>query len=127
VSEDQSTWTPRAHHPVADLLGAVLRGKRPEDREARRTVRKLGLVATLIAMLSWMPWLLVRGDNRIDRILEAQQRDLHEAILGVHRLAAAVEAQTVEARETRTTLLEKIPDARPSPAPVRIRPERGSR
>jgi len=119
----------RAGNPVADLLGGLLRGGRPGDRELRRGARKVGLVATLIALLAWLPWLLVRGDNRIDRVIEAQQRNvdrqdqnLREAVTAIHRLAAAVEAQTTEDREMRLILLST--DTKPasrkfSPRPVR--------
>jgi len=102
----------RAGNPVADLLGGLLRGGRPGDREIRRGARKVGLVATLIALLAWLPWLLVRGDNRIDRVIEAQQRaverqdgQLREAVVAINRLAMALEAQTLEDREMRMVLL----------------------
>lgn len=114
----------RGGSPLANLIGALTYGRRPEDAAARKSMRRIGLVGTLIAMLSWMPWLLVRGDNRIDRIIESQQKHMDEAISGVHRLAAAVEANTVENREMRTTLLEKIPDARPQPRPVQVKVQR---
>lgn len=114
----------RTGSPLTNLIGALTYGRRPEDVHARKSVRRIGLAGTLIAMLSWMPWLLIRGDNRIDKIMEAQERRMDEAISGVHRLAAAVEANTVESREMRTTLLEKIPDAKPEPRPVRARVQR---
>ena len=119
----------RAGHPVADLLGAILRGGRPGDKDIRRGARKVGLIATLIALLAWLPWLLVRGDSRIDRVIEAQQRnverqdgELRDAVKAINRLAMALEAQTIEDREMRMILLST--DTKPAPRKVILRPAR---
>lgn len=108
---------------ISRLLGALLYGRYPDDSKARKRAASAGVAATLISLVVWM---LIRSDGRTDRIIETQQIELREAIAGVHRLAAAVEAQTIEMRESRAELLQKIPDAKPTPRAYLVKPERGS-
>lgn len=99
--------------------GALLWGKYPEDSKARKRATVGGLAMALLAIVGGV---VVRGEARTDRMLAEQREDLRSAVLATRDLAEAVQAMAHEAHETRTTLLEKIPDATPAPRPAVVKP-----
>jgi hypothetical protein len=117
-------------HPLS-IAGAIFRGGYPQDKK----MRQAALVGTICVTLLGIVGQVVRsGDARTDRMLAEQRADLREALGEIKHLAQKVEHLgdgvhdlAAAAERTRTTLLEKIPDAPPRPQRVRSRPVEPSR
>jgi len=104
---------------VASLAGAILYGRRPEDTKARKRATVGGIAMAVVSILGGVVY---RGEVRTDRMLAEQREDLRASVKATQQLAENVGALAAEFRETRTTLLEKIPDATPVPRPASVQP-----
>lgn len=125
VSEVTPTGRPEGFWPsFFRFWGALLWGRYEADKKARRNAG-IGFVVT--SLLTIIGGVIYRSDGRTDRMLEAMREEARQTNATMLRAVIAVEQLAHETRETRTTLLEKIPDAQPAPKPVRHQPAKATR
>jgi len=115
MSETKPRPEAKGWDKLASVIKAILTGHRSEDKNAR-------IMAVLLALVGILGQALLRADSRTDRTLEAYRKDSEENRAIMLRAVVAQERVAAEMERTRTTLLEKIPDATPVPRPAVVQP-----
>ena len=90
-------------------------------------IRTADAVVRAVLKAGYMGGVFILVWIMLTTMIHDQRADLVRSIAAVEKLAAAVEANTIESRDMRTDLLSKIPDARPAARAVVLRPARQTR
>ena len=111
---------------VLRFFGALLWGKRPEDKLAQKRAG-IGAAFTVVVVL------LLRADGRNDKLVANMREDSQaatKALLASAKsnliLAQQLQESTEQAKRTYSELLLKIPDAKPPARSPMLKPEPGT-
>ena len=121
--------TPRSAHPIADLLGGILRGGRPGDDVLQRRAKKI-TVTGLACFVAWEAWSFAKDGVTEERKAHAKNiaaivSELKDVALELKDNTTAVKDLTVKVGETNAfnagLVVSQID--RPAAKPYRPKPE----
>jgi hypothetical protein len=113
TEETPTREDPKGWALMASVLKAILTGNRKEDKNARVT-------AALLAVIAILGGVVVRGDNRTDRLIEGLQESSKAADKRTAEAIGTIADLTKEIRLFRESLeAPPAPPKRFEPKPVR--------